>query len=54
MSAPKLATAAGVNQSTVYRIENGQILGTGKTLRAIAQVLGVPMEALFSDNGGDA
>lgn len=52
LSVPELAEAAGVNKTTVYRIEAGRHARLqGRTARALADALGVPVEHLL---GGTA
>lgn len=42
-----LARATGINQSTISRIENGEIQQPRKrTMRKLARALGVPVERL--------
>ena len=46
----QLADLSGVDQATLSRLENNDLPNpTYRTVRAIATILGVPMEALMGD-----
>ncbi|SHK05041.1 DNA-binding transcriptional regulator, XRE-family HTH domain [Ruegeria lacuscaerulensis ITI-1157] len=49
-----LAEAAGLEQSTISKIENGWDGATLRNLNYIAQALGVPTYQLFLDDVSDA
>ena len=48
MTQEDLATAAGIARATMIRLENGKHAPKLSTLRAIAQVLGTPVENLLT------
>lgn len=50
MTRKELGLAADVDESTIYRIEQGKVKRpTPKTLRSLARALGVNVEQLTSD-----
>lgn len=53
MTQASLATATGVSQETISRIETGQRPPALETALAIARVLGCPAEILFSTKTTD-
>lgn len=53
MSQRELAAKAGVSPATVVRAERGEV-ARFVTVRRLAEALGVPPEALVSDEGGAA
>lgn len=48
MTQEALATAAGIRRATMIRLETGRHAPRVSTLRAIAQVLGSPVEDLLA------
>jgi transcriptional regulator with XRE-family HTH domain len=51
LSRKELAEQAGVNESTIYRAERGQTKLRPRTVRKLAQALGVPPDELISEQG---
>jgi transcriptional regulator with XRE-family HTH domain len=54
MSQQELADAAGVGRNTISRIERGETGAHGRTLRRLADVLGVDVAELVKRESGDA
>lgn len=49
MSQDELAEASGIGRATISRVERGDSDAHGKTIRALAAALGVPVEELMSE-----
>lgn len=49
MSQDELAEASGVGRATISRAERGESDSHGKTIRALAAALGVPVEDLMTE-----
>ena len=54
MSQEELAEAAGVGRTTISRIERSETGAHGRTLRRLAEALGVGVEELVKVGGNDA
>lgn len=54
MSQEELAEESGVGRATISRIERGETGAHGRTLRRLAQALGVGVEELVGAEGNDA
>ena len=55
LSQAELALRAGISKNTVHRLENGLSEAQGRTVRRIAEALGVDPEELWqSDQSGKA
>jgi len=54
MSQQELADAAGVGRNTISRIERGETGAQGRTLRRVAEVLGVDVAQLVKREADDA
>ena len=50
LSQAALAARLGVHETAVYKIEHGR-LGVGKHVRAIHDLLGIPLEDFFPPKG---
>ncbi|MBV9455673.1 MAG: helix-turn-helix transcriptional regulator [Rubrobacter sp.] len=53
LSQQELADAAGVERNTISRIERGDTGAHGRTLRKLADVLGVEVAQLVKTEGSD-
>ena len=51
LSQQELAEAAGIGRATLSRIERGETGAHGRTLRRLAQALGVGVEELVKTEG---
>ncbi len=54
MSQQELADAAGVGRNTISRIERGETGAQGRTLRRVAEVLGVDVAQLVKREADNA
>ena len=54
MSQEELAEESGVGRATISRIERGETGAHGRTLRRLAQALGVGVEELVGEEGSGA
>ena len=54
MSQQELAEASGVGRATISRIERRETGAQGRTLRRLANALGVGVEELVKVEGGNA
>jgi transcriptional regulator with XRE-family HTH domain len=54
MSQQELADAAGVGRNTISRIERGETGAHGRTLRRVAEILGVDVAELVMKESGNA
>ena len=54
MSQQELAEASGVGRATISRIERGETGAQGRTLRRLANALGVGVEELVKIGDSDA